>query len=112
MAEETAGVIICCMPATAIVFRSVKGPVVSWLSSKVSHMTRSSRSRDRKGKGKTRSQTYSPLGELNSPNIWIDNEADTHSLQPLKPGNTGVIKKMEFTVLRTVKQEYGGKDHV
>jgi hypothetical protein len=112
MAEETAGVIICCMPSTAIVFKSVKGPVASWLSSKFSRLTGSSPSRDCRGRAKTRSQTYSSLGELSSPNIWIDSEADAHSLQQLKPGNTGVIKKMEFAVSRTVQQEYGRQGHV
>jgi hypothetical protein len=33
MTEEAAGIMICCMPATAVVFKSVKGPLKSWLSS-------------------------------------------------------------------------------
>jgi hypothetical protein len=112
MAEEAAGVIICCMPSTAIVFRSVKGPVASWLSSRFLRLTGSSPSRDRRVRAKTRSQTYSPLGELSYPNVWIDSEADAHSLQQLEPGNTGVFKKMDPIFSRTVQQEHGRQGHV
>lgn len=40
MAEQTAGVMICCMPPAAVVFKSIKGPLLSLLSSAGEHSRR------------------------------------------------------------------------
>jgi hypothetical protein len=102
MAEETAGVIICCMPSTAIVFKSVKGPVASWLSSKAQRLTGSYRSGDGKTMGSGGNPNHAHLSVRRFPGVAIKNEFDTYSLEQLNPSNSGVVKKMEFSVSQSV----------
>ncbi|KAK8076768.1 hypothetical protein PG994_004040 [Apiospora phragmitis] len=51
MVEETAGVIICCSPATTMVFKNAKQPVFSWLSSVSQRVLRKSSNSSTKNSG-------------------------------------------------------------
>ncbi|KAH8705547.1 hypothetical protein BGW36DRAFT_422101 [Talaromyces proteolyticus] len=101
MGEMTAGVMVCCMPSIAIVFKLVRRPILSGLSSAGQRLTGSSiltSSRSRKGTDINPNGPYFNLGSDSSHQIWIDTEANTYSLPHLNLGNAGIGKKIDFDV--------------
>ncbi|KAF2970324.1 hypothetical protein GQX73_g3175 [Xylaria multiplex] len=103
MAEEAAGVIVCCMPATAALFRKVKMPMPSWSS--ISKWTSRSpillsgsssnlkENLERHESINSRNPVYCHPGSRDRHAAWVDSEAETHSLQHLNLGNTGIGKQ-------------------
>lgn len=109
MAEEAAGVVICCMPATAALFKHFKKPVLSWLSSASKlalRLTSSGRSghysNDKGSLESHRDPVYYHVEPQDHHAAWVDAEVDAHSLQQLGQGNTGVWKKTEVHVSESV----------
>jgi hypothetical protein len=122
MAEEAAGVIICCMPITAAGFKSVKGPMLSWLSSASERALRitTSSSRSRPGiplagsnyslqeqkKVAANDSTRNLFNNHPTPHdrrtAWMDSDVNTYSLQQLNIDNAGNRKKPEMEILQTV----------
>lgn len=121
MAEEAAGVMICCMPNTTTVFKSVKGPVLSWLSSaseRALRLTNPSRFRsgiflsgsnsnlrsslERKQLENSQNPIYCHPDPPDRHAAWVDTDVDTYSLQQLNPGNAGIGRKTEIEISREV----------
>ncbi|KAI1772253.1 hypothetical protein F4818DRAFT_180413 [Hypoxylon cercidicola] len=119
IAEETAGVMICCMPSVAAVFKAVKGPVQSWLSSvseRVLHITDSSgfgtllsgrnsnlkRSLGRNKYESSQNPIYCHPSPCDRHNAWVHTDVDACSLRDLDPGDTGIGKKTEVKVTQAV----------
>ncbi|RYP77945.1 hypothetical protein DL771_000804 [Monosporascus sp. 5C6A] len=119
MAEETAGVMICCMPSTAAVFKSVKGPVLSWLSSmseRALRLTGQSRSGillsssnsnlrrtlEHKTPENTRNPVYCHPGSHDRHTAWVETEVDTYPLPQLNPGQLCIGKKTEVEVSQAI----------
>lgn len=95
MAEEAAGIVICCVPSTAIVFKSIRGSQASWVLSTAKRLTGSSRSggsTQRKGVENDGNSIYLHLASHSSHQDWNDIEAETHSLQHMNIGNDGATK--------------------
>jgi hypothetical protein len=92
MAEEAAAIIICCMPTTAALFKSIKTPLRDWLSSPSSRALRITTFK-RSGMTQSGSQ-YSLKGSLNNGwnagysqlhygqhATWVDADMGNYSLQ-------------------------------
>ncbi|KAK0621944.1 hypothetical protein B0T17DRAFT_509243 [Bombardia bombarda] len=122
IAEVAAGVIICCMPSMVVVFRSVKEPMLSWItttSQRALRLAGCSRSglsipqysnpnskvhlegRYLDDGGRDRDAIYCHPGSFYRNDVWVDAELNTHSLEQLNPGSTGIGRKMEVEVSRT-----------
>ncbi|OKL60390.1 hypothetical protein UA08_04240 [Talaromyces atroroseus] len=80
IAEEAAGVVVCCLPAAAVVFRSVRQRPTGY-----------KRSED------SANSNYSQLYSRSSSNrIWSDTEADSYALLQMQ---SGIVKKTDLEVL-------------
>ncbi|KJK78255.1 hypothetical protein H634G_06428 [Metarhizium anisopliae BRIP 53293] len=82
IAEAAAGVMICCMPSTAAVFKALKQPIKS-----------SERQRRRE-----HSQSYHlpPSSAAERYTAWADSEADSLSLREMNLGNGSIRKKTKL----------------
>ncbi|KAI3328370.1 hypothetical protein F4824DRAFT_493210 [Ustulina deusta] len=77
MAEEAAGVIVCCMPATAALFRkAIRSPIV--LSGSSSNLKENL---ERHKSDNIRNPVYCHPGSRDRHTAWVDSEPETHSLQ-------------------------------
>lgn len=116
MAEETAGVMVCCMTNTAAVLKSAKQPVLSWVSStsdRVLRLTGSSRTGSQLSghgsqtqmtvEGKEPASSQTSVSEKPSSRdrhaAWVDAPGENYSFNSLDPGYTGIAKKTEIRVL-------------
>ncbi|KAI0902737.1 hypothetical protein F4823DRAFT_406970 [Ustulina deusta] len=109
MAEEAAGVIVCCMPATAALFRKVKMPRPSWMSfsrwairSPIVLSGSSSNLKEnleRHESDNIRNPVYCHPGSRDCHTAWVDSEPETHSLQQWDVGNTSIGKQTDVQVL-------------
>ncbi|KAI0425309.1 hypothetical protein F5Y09DRAFT_322019 [Xylaria sp. FL1042] len=87
MSEEAAGVILCCMPATAALFKAVQFPMVSWLPfSKGKRTPRLRSNLEPRETVNSRDSIYCHPG-INRHIVQVDSEVENYPLQHLDFSN-------------------------
>lgn len=106
--EDAAGVVVCCMPASAALLRVLRKPGFSWVSPNVArsssagfHASKNSNFQNnlnRKKLDNSESQIYDHPGSTQRHDAWAHSDAETHSLQHLTTEDGSIGKRTDVNV--------------